>query len=95
MFVMLPGLLAAGDGDRLLERLDPLLRARVTAALLSLVILGLALVVFVWMGARMARRYAKSTGAAAEQARRRGAADDDWAGKPLASGDPPPDDYVE
>lgn len=44
-------------GRTLLQRLDPVTRARVLMALLGLVILGLGMVVLVWLAGRAARRY--------------------------------------
>jgi hypothetical protein len=47
----------AEQGRRLIERLDPAMRARVLAALTGLVILGLGMMALAWLGARMTRRY--------------------------------------
>jgi hypothetical protein len=71
----------------LILRLEPKDRVRVFAALMTVVILGLALILFVWWGARVTRRYMNS----ATQARRRRQTttvrEDDWATKPLYAAD--------
>ncbi|HEV2971488.1 MAG TPA: hypothetical protein VGY55_16045 [Pirellulales bacterium] len=52
----LPWLFAENEGVPLLERLDPTQRAAVLAALFGLVLVGLALVAFIWLGGRFVRR---------------------------------------
>jgi hypothetical protein len=52
----LPSLFAENEGVPLLERLDPTQRAAVLAALFGLVLVGLALVAFIWLGGRIVRR---------------------------------------
>ncbi|MBI1901266.1 MAG: hypothetical protein HYS13_09165 [Planctomycetia bacterium] len=52
-------LLAAIEPQPLWKRLDPVTRARLLMALLALVILLLAIVVFIVMGARLVRRLGK------------------------------------
>jgi hypothetical protein len=52
----LPSLFAENEGVPLLERLDPTQRAAVLAALFGLVLFGLALVTFIWLGGRFVRR---------------------------------------
>jgi hypothetical protein len=54
--IPLPSLLADNEGVSLLERLDPTQRAAVLAALFGLVLVGLALVAFIWLGGRFVRR---------------------------------------
>jgi hypothetical protein len=49
-------LLADNQGVPLLERLDPTQRAAVLAALFALVLLGMALVAFIYLGGRFVRR---------------------------------------
>jgi hypothetical protein len=49
-------LLAEDDPRPLLERLSPTQRAAVLAALFALVLLGMALVAFVYLGGRFVRR---------------------------------------
>jgi hypothetical protein len=77
--------LLATAGQTLLERLDPATRARVLAALTGLVILGFALVILAWLGARATRRYMRS--GSSDAPRRRSslsqAVEEDWAKKPI------------
>ncbi len=76
----------AQQGRRLLERLDPAMRARVLAALAGLVILGLGMMALAWLGARMTRRY--MTRLDDRQASRRvPAVHDDWASVRLVRDD--------
>lgn len=49
-------LLADNQGVPLLERLDPSQRAAVLAALFALILLGMALVAFIYLGGRFVRR---------------------------------------
>ncbi|HEY2146950.1 MAG TPA: hypothetical protein VGH32_03380 [Pirellulales bacterium] len=49
-------LLADNQSVPLLERLDPSQRAAVLAALFALVLLGMALVAFIYIGGRFVRR---------------------------------------
>jgi hypothetical protein len=55
-FHQLHWLLAEDDPRPLLERLSPTQRAAVLAALFALVLLGMALVAFVYLGGRFVRR---------------------------------------
>jgi hypothetical protein len=73
--------LFAQQTEPLIRRLDPQTRAKVLAALAALVILGLALVLLVWLGARATRRYMNS-GRPASSTRPHGSPDD-WADKPI------------
>jgi hypothetical protein len=78
-------LLADADqkAEPLLLRLDPESRAKVVMSLLALILLGLALVAMIWLGARHLRRIArKRLGPAAEH-------QDDWYRKPLVRHEPP------
>ena len=50
-------LLADNQGVPLLERLDPSQRAAVLAALFALVLLGMALVAFIYLGGHFVRRH--------------------------------------
>ena len=77
-------LLAAEDAQPLIQQLEPAMRAKVLAALAGLVILGIAMVVFAWWGARATRRYMNQ---AAWRTRRTPAAEEDWANKPLVNDD--------
>jgi hypothetical protein len=52
----IPCLLADNDPRPLLERLSPAQRGAVLAALFALVLLGMALVAFVYLGGRFVRR---------------------------------------
>jgi hypothetical protein len=49
-------ILAENEAVPLLQRLDPSQRAAVIAALFALVLLGMALVAFVYLGGRFVRR---------------------------------------
>jgi hypothetical protein len=49
-------LLAENEGVPLLQRLDPSQRAAMVAALFALVLLGMALVAFIYLGGRFVRR---------------------------------------
>ncbi len=53
--------LADADPRPLLERLSPTQRAAVLAALFALVLLGMALVAFVYLGGRFVRRQSRSS----------------------------------
>ena len=48
------------QSQMLIERLDPVVRVKVLAALAGLVILGFALVFLTWMAGRATRRYMNS-----------------------------------
>lgn len=66
------------------KKLDGRTRARAMAALAGLVILGLGMLSFAWLGARMTRRYMKG----GEKKQKRPVDPiftDDWASKPLSS----------
>lgn len=73
--------------ERLLERLDPETRARVVIALAGLTMLGLLLVLLVWLGARMTRRYINRADRPGEKRGLSG--EDDWYRKSLTQPDPP------
>lgn len=62
-------------------RLDPLSRAKVLSALAGLIILGFAMVIFTWWGARATRRYMHSGERTRWSPPR--PTPDDWAQKPL------------
>jgi hypothetical protein len=64
------------------KKLDGQTRKRATAALGGLVILGLGLIAFAWLSARMTRRYMKS-GERGKTTPVDSAFTDDWAHKPL------------
>lgn len=67
----------------LLRRLKPADRARVLAALAGLIILGFALVLLAWWGARFTRRYLKRPWPGSEHHKAGGVSEFDWASKPL------------
>jgi hypothetical protein len=69
--------------EPLLMRLQPVTRAKILMALLALVLVGIALVALVWIGARHLRRIAKTP------LRSTRPHDDDWYRKPLIPPDPP------
>jgi hypothetical protein len=66
-------------------RLDPLSRAKVLSALAALIILGFAMVIFTWWGARATRRYMR--GGDRTRWSPPLSAPDDWAQKPLHRSD--------
>ncbi len=71
----------------LIVRLEPKDRVRVLAALMAVILLGLVLILFVWWGARVARRYMNSATVARRQKRTTTVREDDWATKPLYAAD--------
>ena len=71
----------------LIKRLDDPTRARVLAALAGLIILGFAMVLLTWLGARVVQRYRQGS-PFFRPTRRPG--EHDWARKPLASDDSEP-----
>jgi hypothetical protein len=77
-------LLAAADqkAEPLLMRLDPVSRAKVLMSLLALVLMGIALVAMVWLGARHLRRIAR------KPVRPTVEHEDDWYRKPLIPHEP-------
>lgn len=68
----------------LIKRLDGPRRAKVLAALAALVILGFAMVVLAWLGARVTRRYMRSTSYFRSTPRPERS---DWSPQPLKPGD--------
>jgi hypothetical protein len=54
-------LIAENEAVPLLQRLDPSQRAAVVAALFALVLLGMALVAFIYLGGRFVRRQNRRT----------------------------------
>jgi hypothetical protein len=69
-------LLAEEDVRPLLQRLSPTQRAAVLAALFALVLLGMALVAFVYLGGRFVRRQSRSS--TSLRPRERPVAPSDW-----------------
>lgn len=52
---------AAQEEAPLIKRLDDVSRAKVLAALAGLIILGFAMVLLTWLGARITQRYRRGT----------------------------------
>ena len=77
-------LAAAEQAETMLMRLDPANRAKVLMALLALVLVGLGLVAFAWIGGRRLRRVIKQP---LKPMRR---LEDQWYRKPLAPQDSQP-----
>jgi hypothetical protein len=75
--------LADNEAVPLLERLDPSQRAAVLAALFALVLLGVALVAFIYMGGHFVRRQGR------RDARERQKLPSDWDQKPNRDRQPP------
>lgn len=67
----------------LLKRLKPADRVRVLAALAGLIILGFALVLLAWWGARFTRRYLKRPWPGNARRKAGNVSEFDWASKPL------------
>jgi hypothetical protein len=68
-----------------IQKLDDPTRARALAALAGLIILGFAMVLLTWLGARVVQRYRQST-SYFRPTRRPG--EHDWARKPLIPDEP-------
>jgi len=64
----------------LIKRLDDALRAKVLAALAGLIILGIAMVLLAWLGARVTQRYRRGASYFRPTAR---PGEHEWARKPL------------
>ena len=78
---------ALADPEPLIKRLDDPTRAKVLAALAGLVILGFAMVLLTWLGARVAQRYRHGAWFF-EPTKRPG--EHEWAKKPLIPRDRDP-----
>jgi len=74
--------LVAQQAIPLIKRLDDASRAKVLAALAGLIILGFAMVLLAWLGARYTQRYRKGTSYFRPTAR---PGEHEWARKPLES----------
>jgi hypothetical protein len=74
--------LVAQQAIPLIKRLDDASRAKVLAALAGLIILGFAMVLLAWLGARFTQRYRKGTSYFRPTAR---PGEHEWARKPLES----------
>jgi len=79
---------AAMEQVTILEQLDPETRARLFSVFVGLVVAGIALMAFAWLGARIVRRYAGMTSSESSRSKPM-SADDDWWQKPLV---PPSDE---
>jgi hypothetical protein len=80
--VALPVIAAAQDNRPLIKRLDDATRAKVLAALAGLIILGFAMVLLTWLGARITQRYRRGSAHFRPTPR---PGEHDWARKPLDS----------
>src|SRR4051794_35468103 len=69
-----------------LRRLDDQTRAKVLSALAGLIILGFAMVLLAWLGARVVQRYRRGTSYFRPTSR---PSEHDWARKPLNPQEPP------
>ena len=85
-FTVLP--FAVMEKVTILEQLDLETRARLFSAFVGLVVVGIALMGFAWLGARIVRRYASMTSSESSRSKPM-SADDDWWQKPLV---PPSDE---
>lgn len=70
-----------------IKRMDDAMRAKVLAALAGLIILGFAMVLLAWLGARMTQRYRRGASYFRPTAR---PGEHEWARKPLGPGDSEP-----
>ena len=83
------------NGRTMLEQLDPVTRARVLAALLGLIVLGMGLMLLAWLFARFVRRYGKRTFAPPRAREESASIEDVWWKKPVitdSDGDLPDDE---
>jgi hypothetical protein len=87
-------LLPLAEGQMLIERLHPVLRARVLLALLALIILGMGLIAVTLLGARFVRNYGRIRRRRSETPEDLEQARDGWWQKPLIadSEEPAPGD---
>ena len=76
-------ILFAAEKQTLLQRLDPLTRAKVLSALGALVILGALMMVLTYLGGRFARNYANRPADIREPGPLPTPHPDDWADKPV------------
>ncbi len=80
------------DPDDKRSRKRRLARAKGSAALAALIILGFAMVGLTWLGARVTRRYMFGPSGRPQPTKATQVREDDWAGKPLAKQQTPPPD---
>ena len=71
----------------LIKRIDDQMRAKVLAALAGLIILGFAMVLLAWLGARATQRYRRGASYFRPTTR---PGEHEWARKPLGPGDSEP-----
>jgi hypothetical protein len=84
-------IILAQQAAPLIKQMDDGMRAKVLAALAGLIILGFAMVLLAWLGARVTQRYRRGTAYLRPTAR---PGEHDWTKKPLTPGDsdsPKPD----
>jgi hypothetical protein len=77
--------LPLAEGQMLIERLHPVLRARVLLALLALIVLGMGLIALTLLGARFVRRYGGICKRRKEPPQSPEKARDEWWQKPLVA----------
>jgi len=86
--LVLPATAWAQSPPPLIKRLDDPTRAKVLAALAGLIILGFAMVLLTWLGARVVQRYRKGTPHFRPTPR---PGEHDWARRPLSRDGGEPD----
>jgi hypothetical protein len=74
----------ADEAQPLIKRLDDATRAKVLAALAGLIILGFAMVLLTWLGARITQRYRHSSPVLKPTPR---PGEHEWARKPISEDD--------
>jgi len=84
----MPASALAQEAAPLIKRIDDATRAKVLAALAGLIILGFAMVLLAWLGARFTQRYRRGASYFRPTAR---PGEHDWTKKPLESSDSTPD----
>jgi len=83
---MIPLVMGAGNGESPAPTIDLVSRAKMMSALAGLVILGVAMVLLIWLGARVTRRYMNPPNYDRQESY--GASPhDDWARRQLSSGE--------
>jgi hypothetical protein len=80
-------IIIAQQAAPLIKRMDDAMRAKVLAALAGLIILGFAMVLLVWLGARVTQRYRRGASYFRPTAR---PGEHEWARKPLGPDDSEP-----
>jgi len=95
MLTLIAWLFAADRKEPLIDRLDPVTRAKVIAALIGLVVLGIGMILLVWLGGRMVRRYVTAPDRLRKRSRPSGPTEDDWWSKPLVPPATPDEDDAD